>query len=186
MKKWVSLVLALTMMALCTFALAEGIVFGLGSVTNRSDTPGDKEDGKNNRCEFNTTFAAVAMDLDGRFIWVKFDVAQNRVDFDFEGNALPAPDEAFPTKAEKLFAYNMKNTSASRGNINVNEEPGGEWFEQAAFFEAYCVGKTLEEVISGVAIGEDNYPTGPDVLAGITIHINEFIEALHKAVADAK
>ena len=184
MRKWIVLIAAMLLAVMFTVALAD--TYGLGSVTNRTDTIGDKEDGKNNRTQFNTTFAAVALDDAGRFIWVKFDTAQNNVDYDFEGVAVPAADPAFPTKGEKLMAYGMKRVSASRGNITLNAEPGGEWFEQALFFEGYCVGKTLEEVITGVAMSEDKYPTGPDVLAGITIHIDEFIDALVKAVASAK
>jgi hypothetical protein len=183
MKKWVALLLALVLMVSCTAALAD--TYGLGSVTGRSDTNGDKDEGKNGQAQFNTTMAAVALNDEGKFIWVKIDVAQNTVQIDYEGQVVPAADLSFPTKEEKKEAYNMKATSAGRGNITVNAELGGEWYEQAAFFEEYCVGKTLEEVITGIAMVE-NYPTAPDVIVGITIHINEFIEALEKAVANAK
>lgn len=187
MKKLLALVLALVMVLGCTAALAEKA--GLGSVTSfgSSTASAVKADEKDGAVQINTTMAAVVLNDDGTIKSVSFDVAQNSVKWDAEGQLKTDIATAdVRTKAEKKEDYGMKATSAGKAIINVNAEAGGEFYEQAAFFEAYCVGKTLDEVIAGVAMDDSHYPTAADVVVGITIHVNEFIDALAKAIENAK
>ena len=58
---------------------------------------------------------------------------------------------------------------------------GKEWNEQADALAAYCVGKTYEEVVAGVAADEKGYPTSADVVSGCTMKVNAFLKALEKA-----
>jgi len=184
MKKLLALVLATTMLLSCTAALAD--IHGLGSVTsyNAGTAAADGNDGKQ---QINTTMCAVALDDDLKITFVKFDVAQNDVVWNDKGEPVVDPATAkTPTKDQKKEEYGMKARSAQLGIITVNETPGGEWYEQAAFLEEYCIGRTLDEIVEGIAMNEDNYPTGADVIVGITIHVNEFIEALSIAIENAK
>jgi hypothetical protein len=183
MKKLVALLLALVMVLGCTAALAE--IHGMGSVTKIA-APKNAADGNDGSQQINTTFCAVALDADNKIVAVSFDVAQNTVKWNEKSEGTTPETDNPPTKLEKKEAYGMKATSAGKGSITVNAAAGGEWYEQAAFLESYCIGKTLDEVISGIAMGEDNYPTGADVVVGITIHVNELIEALGIAIMNAK
>lgn len=71
---------------------------------------------------------------------------------------------------EKGLEYGMKGASPI----------GKEWDEQATFLADFCVGKTLEEVVAGVA-EVDGYASSEDVKAGCTMHVTDFIVALEKA-----
>lgn len=173
MKKLVALVLSLVMVLGCTAALADKV--GLGSVTSIGSIA-DAADGANGKGQVNTTIAAVLVDDEGKVISVSFDVAQNSIVWDDKGAAVTEATTEAPTKLEKGDAYNMKPASPI----------GKEWFEQAAFFEEYCVGKTVEEIVAGIAADEAGYPTGADVVVGATMHLNEFVAALEKAIANAK
>ena len=57
---------------------------------------------------------------------------------------------------------------------------GKEWYEQAAAFEKFAVGKTADELAA--AVGEDGYPTDADLSAGCTIIVNAIVDNVVKAV----
>lgn len=183
MKKLLALVLALVMVIGCTAALADKA--GLGAVTNIAAAK-NAADGNDGSQQINTTMCAVVLDDAGKIIAISFDVAQDSVKWNEKGEGTVEAVTDTPSKLEKKEAYGMKKTSADKGVITVNAELGGEWYEQAAFLEEYCIGKTYDEIVAGIAMGEDHYPTGVDVVVGITIHVNDFIDALAKAIANAK
>jgi hypothetical protein len=62
---------------------------------------------------------------------------------------------------------------------------GKEWNEQADFFAKYVIGKTVDE-IKVIAVNESGVAADADIAAGITVHINDFINGVAKAVANAK
>ena len=53
-----------------------------------------------------------------------------------------------------------------------------EWFEQAAAFDAACVGKTTAEIAS--LMGENNYGSADLQAAGCTILVDGFVKAASK------
>ena len=61
---------------------------------------------------------------------------------------------------------------------------GKEWFEQAAAYAAYAVGKTADEV-NGTAVTE-GAPSDADLAASVTVHITDFNTVITKAVGNAK
>lgn len=66
---------------------------------------------------------------------------------------------------------------------------GKEWYEQMEAFEAYCVGKTPEEVAATPlkTVGDhDSVADVADLETSCTINVGDYIEALAGAVAAAK
>ena len=126
--------------------------------------------------EINSVIAAVLVDEEGKVVSCKIDEAQTKPDLTKnDGNV-----DDLRTKLQKQGDYGMKETSANIGNI----AEGGEWFEQAAAFEAWTVGKTADEITAG--IGEDGYASDADLKAGCTIHASGFVAATVKAINEAK
>ncbi len=125
--------------------------------------------------EVDSTVAAVLVGQDGKILKCSIDVAQTKINFSKEGKLVTDVAAEFQSKQELKDAYGMKKSSGI----------GKEWNEQADAFEAYVIGKTVEEV-KGIALGDDGKATEADLTASVTVHINEFIEAIEKAVANAK
>ena len=114
--------------------------------------------------------AAVTVDADGKIVDVKIDEAQTKPDLAQDaGNVTD-----LRTKLEKGDDYNMRGASPIQK----------EWFEQAAAFETWAKGKTVDEVKAG--IGDDGYPADADLKAGCTMHASGFVAAVEKAVAGAQ
>jgi hypothetical protein len=120
-----------------------------------------------NGSDLSTTMVVYALDKDGKVVDSILDVAQIK-----EGTLL--------TKAERKEDYGMKQVSGFQGNI----EGGAEWYEQAAAWEKWTVGKTLDE-IAGVKtkLNASNYTVADDadLFAGCTMQITSFVEATKKA-----
>ncbi|MCD7950298.1 MAG: hypothetical protein LUG12_08590 [Erysipelotrichaceae bacterium] len=122
--------------------------------------------------EISTTFVAVGLDSDDVIQYIDLDVAQST----------PGSDSEYTeTKEERGDSYGMKDYSASLGNI----EDGGEWYEQAAAFEEYCIGKTGDEV-AATEMDESGYATTEDLTSSCTIHVSDFVEAVVKACENAE
>ena len=145
------------------YTLGLGIVFG--DITN---------------AQINATIATVVLDENGVIVAVKLDAVQNK--FSCTENGIVFSN--LLTKKELGYNYNM----AAYGHSLVGNATVKEWFEQAAAFEAWCVGKTIAEVeamelqtmSNGYVISADE-----DLLAaGCTISIEEFIAAVVKAGND--
>mgnify|MGYP000573974254 CR=1 FL=1 len=118
----------------------------------------------------------IALDADGKAVWAYVDVSQN-----------PNGKDESKSKKELQSDYGMKSTSAQIGNI----EGGAEWYEQAATFEKYVVGKTADEVAATETEKRDEEHTsvpksGSDLAAGCTMDIGAFLEAVAEAFANAQ
>lgn len=79
------------------------------------------------------------------------------------------------TKNQLGFDYGMVAYKASG--------IGKEWFEQAAHFCAYVVGKTPAEV-AGIAVDEGTKPTDADLSTGCTIAVGGFQKLIAKAAQE--
>ena len=159
---------AALMLSLSAGALAAS---GLGSVTTMSGA-GAKAD-KAGSVTVNTTMCELELDDAGKITSVSFDIAQNKVGFDATG--------AHPTKKELGDGYGMKAASGI----------GKEWFEQAEALEDWCVGKTIEEVVTMPTYdkGDGHHtqvPDDVDLKTGCTIDVGSFLNALQKAADNAK
>ena len=175
MKKALALVLALVLVLCSASALA---ATGVGMVTSVTTTAATAD--KAGTVSVNTTVCALTLDENGVITGIRFDVVQPKGSFDTAGAVVGDATSAPDSKVIKGDAYGMKKASAI----------GKEWFEQAAFLEEWCIGKTVEEVLgmpTAVKNEEHNcVPAGEDVLAGCTIDVGSFLKALEIAAAGAR
>ncbi len=122
-----------------------------------------------------STYAAVTVNAEGVITSCIIDAVQANVNFDAAGQISGDIMAAVPTKNELGDGYGMKNASSL----------GKEWYEQAASFAAYCVGKTASEV-QGIAMNEEGLAADADLLASVTVHIGDFMSVVAKAAENAK
>lgn len=182
MKKLISLALSLVLvLGLFSVASAEllglGVNTSIGSVKEATEKDGEKYDGQG---QVNTVICVVVLNDDKTIKAVQFDTVQTKVTFDGEGKLTNDLAAEIPTKVEKADAYGMRKAS----------EIGKEWFEQIAEFEKYIVGKTLEQVQAIPTYERDEkhtrVPDVADLKTTVTIDIGGYVDALAKAVANAK
>lgn len=171
MKKFVAIILALTMVfALCACGAKEAdykLGMGVSLSTDSSDT---------GNAQVDATVAAVVTDAAGKIVACRLDCAQSKMDVT-DGAVDTAA--AFKTKMELGADYGM----VAYGNAIA------EWDAQAKAFESYVVGKTAAEVAGIETATNDsghNVATDETLLAGCTMDITAFIDAVSKACNDAK
>ena len=173
------LTVALLTALMLTIAVSALAATGMGSVTNLTVKPA--ADGANGSVSGNVTMCAIELDAEGKIVSVHFDVVQPKAAFDAAGAVVGESYMEPRTKNELKEEYGMKKVSAI----------GKEVYEQIAHLEAWCVGKTVEEVVTTPTYdkGDGNHtnvPTDPDLASGCTITIGDYLKALAKAAADAK
>ncbi len=129
---------------------------------------------KEGNAQVDATTAAVILDEQGKIVAAKIDVAQNKMDI--TDGAVDAEKE-FLTKAELGDDYNMVKFS----------DATLEWYQQAAAFEQYVLGKTAEEVEAmETVVNEEGHEVTTDetLYASCSISIGDFKEAVVKACND--
>ncbi len=129
-----------------------------------TDATADK-DGSN---KVSVTVFAAAVDADGKVVAASSDCVEVSFTFDTKGVSTLDTAKAVLSKKEQGSDYGMVAYGGS----------AKEWFEQAAAFDAACIGKTADE-IAGLA-AEDG--KGVDTLqqAGCTIYVTGFVKAASK------
>ncbi len=178
MKKLISLALVLVLCLSVSAAMAE--TFGLGTYVatpapkDASTVDGEKYDGS---VTYNATVCALVLGDDGKIISCQFDSIQSKSAVTTEGTFKTA------TSISKQAAkdnYNMKKYGNSVA----------EWYEQANSFGAWCVGKTVEEVLGMKTYARDEehncVPDVEDLKTTVTINVGDFLEALRIAAENAK
>lgn len=145
--------------------------FAVLTTADKSANAGD-EDGL---AQAYSNLIAVTVDENGVITNCVIDAAQTNINFSKEGKVVTALDTIFVGKQELGPDYGMAKASGI----------GKEWNEQADAFAAYVIGKTLDEV-KGIALDEEGYPTDADLTASVTIHVNDYIEGIEKAVGNAQ
>lgn len=114
-------------------------------------------------------YAATTTGADGKITSAILDAVQANINFDTTGKLTTDLATSFKTKNELKEDYGMKGVSGI----------GKEWYEQAAAFAQYCVGKTADEV-AGIAM-DQGVPTDADLAAGVTVHATDFVNVVSKA-----
>lgn len=170
MKKLLALALVLMLSMTSVVALADTMGTYLYTTVSTAADAGEKD----GSYEINTNVCTVVLDDNGVIKMVNFDVAQTKVGFTAAGAATTAAGTVVPSKVEKADAYNMK----------VASPIGKDWYEQADALEAWCVGKTVEQVLAAPL--NNGYPTDADLVTGCTMGINDLLVALQKAAELAK
>lgn len=168
MKKIIASALILCLVLSCAvFCSAENYTLGMGiSVSTDSSKAGN--------AQVDATVAAVVTDSEGKIVACRLDVAQNKMDI---SDATVDTEKSFLTKVELGDDYGMVAYGAAIA----------EWYQQAAAFEQYVLGKTGEEVAAiETVVNESGHHVSVDetLLASCTMSISDFIEAVSKACAD--
>ena len=123
--------------------------------------------------QVDVTAGAYTMDASGVITDIDLDCVQTKINFNASGELTTAEGTTWETKTALDDEYDMRKASPI----------GAEWDEQTAFFEEYCVGKTVDQV-AGISIdAESNHPTEADLVTGCTMNVNAFIEVLTKSAA---
>ena len=142
-------------------------------LTTATDIAGSKDAGPEGDGTAQTYATVAAITLNGDVITsCIIDAVQADVNFDTTGTI--TTDLTAPVLSKNALGddYGMKKASAI----------GKEWYEQAAAFSAYVVGKTPEEV-SGIAVNEKGGAADADLAASVTISIGQFQALVAKAGA---
>ncbi len=147
---------------------------GLGIITT-IDKSKNAEADKNGQVQTYSMIAAVIVDADGKLAKIAVDGMQTKIDFDAEGKIVTDLATVFESKVALGEAYGMKKNSGI----------GKEWSEQIAAFIEYAEGKTIDE-LKGIALNEEGRPTGDDLKASVTVHVDDVIDVIEKAVQNAQ
>ena len=139
-------------------------------------------DGKNGTIKMYVNFGAAVVGKDGKILAAVTDAIQPTHEVDEFGEIVKNTYKG--TKKELGFDYNMVKFS----------EATNEWFQQAAAFEDYCVGKTAEEVLAlptRVRGADEPHPgyvvtTDETLFASCSISIPGFQSVIAKAAKNAE
>lgn len=123
--------------------------------------------------QYDSNYAIVTVDADGKITSCLIDASQAKCTI--ADGKFTVAEGTFITKKELKEDYGMKGVSASIGVI----PDGGEWYEQAAAFEAFAKGKTAAEITA--AAGDDGYAAAEDLKAGCTILVSTIVESVAAA-----
>ena len=170
MKKIVAiLLLACMVLALAACGGAKTAEYKLGMGVSVS-----LDSSKTGNAQVDACCAVVVLDADGKIVACRIDVAQNKMDVT-DGQVDPA--KTFLTKVELGDDYNMVKYS----------DATHEWYEQAAAFEQYCIGKTADEIANmETVVNEEGHTVTTDetLYASCSISIDQFQDAVVKACND--
>lgn len=147
---------------------------GLGIITTIGQSKDAAADAEGT-VEVYSMVAAVIVDADGKIANVAVDGMQTKVGFNNQGAIMAPLETVFQSKMALGDLYGMKKNSAI----------GKEWNEQAQAFVDYAKGKTLEE-LKATALNEEGRPTGDDLKASVTVHVDDIIAVIEKAVMNAQ
>ena len=129
-----------------------------------TDATADK-DGSN---KVSTTFFAAAVNAEGKVVAAQSDCVEVSFTFTTKGASTLDTSKAVVSKKEKGSDYGMVAYGGAKK----------EWFEQAAAFDAACIGKTATEIAA--LMGNDGKAVADVQAAGCTIYVSGFVKAASK------
>ncbi len=138
----------------------------LGVATTQTTTDATEEKNGSNKVE--TNFFAAAVNAEGKVVAASSDSVEVSFTFDEAGKSTFDAKKAVLSKKEQGENYGMKAYAGA----------AKEWFEQAAAFDAACIGKTASE-IEGL-MGTDYKGNADLQAAGCTITVSGFVKAAKK------
>ncbi len=191
MKKLIAFFLVILLLASATGCAGTTVVIGNCTCPTQGQTPppapavGNLKTGlaiitgigksKDGVADYDVSIAAVTVDDQGIIRDCVIDSIGTSVKFDATGN--PAefdPNKAILTKTELGSSYGMVASGSKY-----------EWYQQADALAQYAVGKTVAQLRSG-AVGEAGKPTDADLAASASIYLGGYVDAIEKAVNNAK
>ncbi len=138
----------------------------LGVSTTQSVSDATEDKPGSNKVE--TTFFAAAVNADGKIVAASSDCVEVTFGFDIAGVSTFDASKEVLSKKEKGDNYGMKMYGGS----------AKEWYEQAAAFDAACIGRAAGEIAGLMA---ENYKGTEELqAAGCTIYVSEFVKAASK------
>lgn len=137
---------------------------GLGIFTDGKGTDG--KDDKGAKAQFNTYMCALGLDDEGKIVANYVDTVQAKIQVALDGTVETSEDVL--SKKELKDDYDMRKAS----------EIGREWFEQMEDFQAFTIGKTVEEV-QNIPVKErdenhKNVPDLPELESTVTISVEGY------------
>lgn len=147
---------------------------GLGVVTT-IDKSKDATADADGLAQAYSTYTATTFDAEGKITSSILNASQANVNFDATGKITSDLEDPALTKNELGDDYGMRKASPI----------GKEWFEQAAAFAEYTVGKTVEEV-KAFETDETGHNTEADIVSSVTFGIDDFKLILEEALNTAK
>lgn len=120
------------------------------------------------------TYALTAVTGDGVISACVVDALQANISFSSEGDLVTDTTQRMLTKNELGDDYGMRVASSI----------GKEWYEQAAAFGDYSVGKTADEV-DGIAVSE-GVAADADLVSQVTLYPGDFMEVVAAAARAAE
>ena len=154
-----------------------GIPVSTGLGTDITTSVRDASDEKAGQIEVDTAIVASSFDKDGKIVWFFTDVAQQRAGFDTKGAFTGEVDTR--TKIGKGDDYGMRKASG------LGKEVG----EELQALAAWMIGKTADEFAENLEIRDNGSmyaKADTDLAAGTTVHLQETLNALLKAIENAK
>lgn len=118
--------------------------------------------------QYDTDYAIVTVDADGKVTSCIIDASQAKCTI--ADGKFTVEKGAFKSKKELGDDYAMKSASPI----------GKEWYEQAAAYEQWCIGKTADQIKG--CYGEDMSASDADLKAGCTITISAIADNTAKAI----
>ncbi len=151
---------------------------GLGNSTSIAASK-DFDPEKGATAQADAIFAAVGLDKDGKIAAIQIDNAQTRVMYNPDGTLKTDLNQEPKTKRDLGPDYGMIKAS----------KIGKEWYQQMDAFEAWMIGKTIDEVMAIPVMQKDeNHPAVPteaDLVSSVTISIESYQAAVKDAVESA-
>lgn len=149
---------------------------GLGITTDASNKAADGD--KPAQIQINTYMSALGLDDSDMIVANYIDVVQAKVQVNADGTIVEKMEDV-KTKKDLKEEYGMKDHS----------EIGKEWYEQMAAWEAFTVGKTVEEV-QNIPVKEANpthqhVPDLPELASSVTITVEGYQGVMAKAFENA-
>ena len=142
--------------------------------TNTEQALQDATADKNGYNQIETTFFAAAVNADGKIVAASTECVQIQFGFDASGVSTYDKSKAVSGKKEQGAAYGMSKYGADLNGDGVVKE----WMEQAAAFEAACLGKTAGDI--SALMNDKNYGSADLQAAGCTILVNGLVKAAAK------
>ncbi|MDO5718317.1 MAG: hypothetical protein Q4P34_04960 [Tissierellia bacterium] len=125
-----------------------------------------------------TSFAAVALDSEGKIVKSLIDVIDKKYLFDDEGELESDVDEELKSKKSLGDSYGLKEYSGIKR----------EWYEQIGDFSEWTRGRTADEIkgIKMAKVKDKSVPRDTDLISSVTISISNIQKALLKAIENSK
>ncbi len=138
----------------------------LGVSVSQTVTDATEDKAGSNKVE--TYVFAAAVGADGKISAASSDCVEVSFGFDTAGKSTFDASKAIQSKKEQGDNYGMKAYGGA----------AKEWYEQAAAFDAACIGKTAGE-LTGL-MGEDGKGNADVQAAGCTVYVSGFVKAASK------